>query len=82
MARGLKFWMLEEEKLYYPCSENKGADQLRCSVPLFSHMQIVGFLMQRLISFNISFHQFSLVVGGAKNVYIRTGAIPNVKRTK
>ena len=29
-ARSLKFWILEEEKLYYPSSENKGADQL-CS---------------------------------------------------
>ena len=29
MARGLKFWIQEEEGLYYPCSENKGADQLR-----------------------------------------------------
>ena len=28
-ARFLKFWMKEEEELYYPCSENKGADQLR-----------------------------------------------------
>ena len=27
-ARSLKFWFYEEEKLYYPCSENKGADQL------------------------------------------------------
>ena len=35
--------------MYYPCSENKGADQ-----PLFSPMQIVGFPMRRLIclSFN------------------------------
>ena len=30
MARSLKFWIKEEEELYYPCSENKGADQL-CS---------------------------------------------------
>ena len=30
MARTLKFWMVREEELYYPCSENKGADQL-CS---------------------------------------------------
>ena len=31
-ARSLKFWISEEEKVYYPCSENKGADQLRsCS---------------------------------------------------
>ena len=28
-ARSLKFRIKEEEKLYYPCSENKGADQLR-----------------------------------------------------
>ena len=29
-ARILKFRIYEEEELYYPCSENKGADQL-CS---------------------------------------------------
>ena len=29
MARGLKFCIKEVEGLYYPCSENKGADQLR-----------------------------------------------------
>ena len=29
MARGLKFRILEVEGLYYPCSENKVADQLR-----------------------------------------------------
>ena len=39
-----------EEELYYPCSENKGADQLRsyCEADLrllFSPMQIVGFPM-------------------------------------
>ena len=28
-ARGLKFWLQVEEELYYLCSENKGADQLR-----------------------------------------------------
>ena len=28
-ARCLKFWIQVEEELYYPCSENKGADQLR-----------------------------------------------------
>ena len=27
-ARCLKFWIYEEEGLYYPFSENKGADQL------------------------------------------------------
>ena len=29
MARALKFCIKEEEGLYYLCSENKGADQLR-----------------------------------------------------
>ena len=29
MVRSMKFWIQEEEKLYYPSSENKGADQLR-----------------------------------------------------
>ena len=29
MARGLKFYIKEVEELYYLCSENKGADQLR-----------------------------------------------------
>ena len=27
--RGWKFWIKKVEELYYPCSENKGADQLR-----------------------------------------------------
>ena len=30
-ARRLKFWIEEEEGLYYPCSKNKGADQFRSS---------------------------------------------------
>ena len=29
MVRGLKFWIKIEEGLYYQCSENKCADQLR-----------------------------------------------------
>ena len=29
MSRGLKFRIYEVEELYYLCSENKGADQLR-----------------------------------------------------
>ena len=49
MARGLKFRLYVVEGLYYPCSENKGADQLRghreadlrlcfriCKKPVFS----------------------------------------------
>ena len=32
--------------MYYPCSENKGADtgSFEVTAKLFSHMQIVGFL--------------------------------------
>ena len=29
MARDLKIWIDEVDGLYFPCSENKGADQLR-----------------------------------------------------
>ena len=29
IVRGWKFWIQKVEELYYPCSENKGADQLR-----------------------------------------------------
>ena len=49
VARCLKFQIKEVEGLYYPCSENKGADQLRgyriadlrlcfriCKKPVFS----------------------------------------------
>ena len=57
MARSLKFWVREEE-LYYPCSENKGADQL-CSyctadLRLFSHGQMSGVLKTRLILFLVT----------------------------
>ena len=54
MARGLKFRILKVNGLYYLCSENKDADQLRgdreANLRLcFSHMQNVGFLIMRLI---------------------------------
>ena len=29
MVRGWKLWIYKVEELYYPCSENKGGDQLR-----------------------------------------------------
>ena len=51
-ARSLKFLIYLEEELYYPSSENKGADQLRgnreADLRLFSPMQIVGFPMRQL----------------------------------
>ena len=29
MVRDWKFWIYKVKELYYPCSENKGTDQLR-----------------------------------------------------
>ena len=57
IARGLKFWIYEEEGLYYLFSENKGADQLRGyrEADLCLCFRIckkkAGFLMTRLIFF-------------------------------
>ena len=50
--------------MYYPCSENKGADQLRgyrgAGLRLcFRIMQIVGFLLRRLISYHMYFQVVS-----------------------
>ena len=64
MARGLKFWIYEEEGLYYLCSENKGAKQLCVSVfayakILFSHVpaQLIDF-KGYLVSFFFGFCEF------------------------
>ena len=46
MLEAGNFGVEKVEEVYYPCSENKGADQLRS---LFSSMQIVCFPMRRLI---------------------------------
>ena len=58
MARGLKFRIQKEVGLYYPCSENKGADQLRgyreADLRLcFRICKKAGFLSTRLISCNM-----------------------------
>ena len=55
IARGLKFRSWEVEGLYYPCSENKGADQLRgyreADLRLcFRICKKAGFLTTRLIN--------------------------------
>ena len=46
-ARGFKFWIWEEEELYFPCSENKGADQLRsdCEADLLFCFRICKMLV-------------------------------------
>ena len=55
MARSLKVRVYEVEGLYYPCSENKGAEQLRgyreSDLRLcFRICEKAGFLITRLIS--------------------------------
>ena len=47
MARGWKVWILKVEELYYPCSENKGADQLHsyCEADVCLCFCICGILV-------------------------------------
>ena len=54
MVRGLKFRISKVEGFYYPCSENKGADQLcgyrKAGLRLcFRICKKAGFLITRLI---------------------------------
>ena len=57
MDRCLKFWIYEEEGLYSPCRENKGADQLLsyceadlhhcfsiCKMMVFSQLNYASYL--------------------------------------
>ena len=44
-ARSLKFRILEEERFYYPCSENKGADQLHREADLRLCFSICRFFV-------------------------------------
>ena len=46
MVRGLKFWIKEVWELYYLCSENKGADQLRghCAADLCLMMRLISYM--------------------------------------
>ena len=61
MAIGLKFQIKEVEGLYYPCSENKAADQLRSvtaqliCVFVFAYTESRFFLMTRLICIQTRF---------------------------
>ena len=53
-ARILKFWEQVEEEWYCLCSKSTGTDHLciiycTADLRLVLHMQIVGFLMERLI---------------------------------
>ena len=62
-ARILKFWLLVEKELFYPCSENKSADSY-CEADLrllFWHRQKSGFLTMQLSSLS------SLLFSNASN---------------
>ena len=73
MARGLKFWIREVEVLYYPSSENKGADQLfgyrEADLPLCFHIcKNVGFSHDTAqMSFNALVNQ--LFARGTRRVF-------------
>ena len=59
LARSLKFWIQKEKGLYYPCSENKGVDQMcrYCTADLrlcFGFGKKIGFLMTWLLVFGVS----------------------------
>ena len=73
-ARSLKFWILEEEQLNYPCSENKGADQLRSYCEAYLHLcfeiQNVGFLMRRPSLYHEFGHIFLIAIITVKQAQI------------
>ena len=54
MARDWKFWIYKIEELYYPCSENKGADQLRsyCKAYCKADLRLCFRILCRLVVFS------------------------------
>ena len=52
MARRLKFriYMYEEEELYYPCCENKGADQLGSYCEADQRLTFSGLIVWNVFS--------------------------------
>ena len=60
MVRAWKFWILKMEKIIHPCSENKGADQLReyreADLSLcFCLCKLLVFLRQGSLKDNLSY---------------------------
>ena len=63
----LKFRIYEEKGLYFPSSENKGADQLRgyreADLRLcFRQCRLLVLFMWRLILFTISYFLYKLII--------------------
>ena len=71
MVRGWKFQIYEEEGLYYPCSENKDADQLcsKCTAELRLCFRLCKLLVFLCIGSNIESIFISLL-NITCNVYI------------
>ena len=67
MARSWKFWIKEVEELYYPCSENKGADELRsyCEADLRLFFRISKFWSSHDVTTNEPPH------GKTNNLHMR-----------
>ena len=67
MARSLKFW-IQEEELYYLCSENKGADQLcsYCTADLRLCFRICKFLVSYYAAHILPSFQTGLLLCSSK----------------
>ena len=74
MVRGLKLWMYKVEELYYPCSENKVADQLGSNC---ESDQRLCFRLSRLLVFPCSgsFMVATFPVGKLKPLTVTTYTI-------
>ena len=71
MVRGLKFWIKIVEELYYPCSENKGADQLRsyCEADLRLCFRLCRLLdFSRGGSYNLAINSCNTALRGCVNI--------------
>ena len=68
MARGLKFRIQKVEGLYYPCSESKGADQLR------GHREADLRLCFRICKMPVFSRRGSLLISVQTNGFSRNGA--------
>ena len=51
MARSMKFWIEEDDRLYYQCSENKDAYQISCTVTLQLNCIFVFLYAKKLVFF-------------------------------
>ena len=73
VARGWKFWIKEVEGLYFLCSENKGADQLR------GHREADLRLCFRICKVLVFSRSGSYIISkNCKNLVVRTQLISSL----